>query len=143
MEFSSSQVLVLGLLDGVMGEIGSSVIVVEFRSPVDLGEVLEVVREDLGLDSSTLSLLHDDVDVFQDLEGFLPEFEVVGILQLFESDLELILVGFGVVKIDDVGDLLVVGIADHGLDDLVKVASHGFAEPLEFDLSVVGFTEFE
>ena len=49
------------------------------------------------------SLLHDVVDIFEELEAFLIHSEVLSILQEVESNEHLLLVGLGVGQVNDKG----------------------------------------
>lgn len=83
------------------------------------------------------------MDVSEDLEGFLPEFEVVSVVEELESDVDLFVVGFGIFKVDNEGDFVVIGIGVDRLDDVSEVISHGLGKSFEFDLSSVAFAKVE
>lgn len=83
------------------------------------------------------------MNVFKDLDSFLPELEMVGIFDHVKSDQHLLLVGFRVSQINGIWDLAVFRVDNHRLDNGGQSSSEGLAKSLEFSFSSVSLAEFE
>lgn len=76
------------------------------------------------------------MDIFDGAEGFLPEFELDGGVELGETGVEMVLEDFGILKVDRVRLVRV-------FRDVGEVESEGLAQATEFDLALVLKTELE